>query len=786
MKLLKRSLWIIACSLIVFSASSSIFAKDVWLNVRSKNFNLIGNASEKEIKKAATKLEQFRETFRQVFKTTNLTSPIPTNVIVFKSNSYYKAFKPIRADGKVDNFIAGFFQPGEDVNYITLSMDGDDAEVFGTVFHEYVHSILNTNFTSSDIPPWFNEGLAEYYQTFEIEDDQKVKLGLPQSGHLAFLQQNDLIPLKTLFGVTSYGLLQMQPRPRNLFYAESWALIHYLTQSGKADGLGKFLAALANGTDAELAFRNAFQIGYAEMEKDLRKYVGKATYQYNQITFKNKLLFDTGMVVTPMDEAETNAYLGDLLYHTNRAEDAEPYLAKALAVRPDSPMANMAMGMVRFKAKKYDDARQFLEKAVTEENKNHYAYYRFAYVLLRGKSDDSETSGELTEETATRIAKLLKRSIELDPKFFPSYDLLAFTSLISGVGNDDAAAIVAQGLKLKPDDAAMTLRLAELYVRINKIDEAETLAGKVALTADDPQLKSRAESIVGYAGRRKDAEKKVESYSSSTSGGRTSVPQLIRRTISPEEEKKINEKMLIRSINGEFKPLPEGNFRVLGRIEKIACVGGKISYKVNAGSEVLMLTSKDFQGLELMTYGGNGAEVGCDADLNANAAVLTYKGSTTKNSKIRGELLAIDFVPDYFYLMTGDEMAAFDAESSANYVRDEEAAASNARNGFESAMLKAGQGEKRVLGKIETMVCTNSAVLKMSVDGQSLRLAIASDSPMQMRSYAGDPRSINFNCGMKAFAQPVVAIYKDAPDAKTKTDGILVSIEIVPDDFKLN
>ncbi|MDQ3130011.1 MAG: hypothetical protein M3Q99_04525, partial [Acidobacteriota bacterium] len=96
---------------------NSVAAKDEWLHVRSKNFNLIGNASDKDIRKVATKLEQFRETFRQLFSGANLNSPIPTNVVVFKSDGAYKPFKPKRADGKIDNFVAGYFQPGEDVNY---------------------------------------------------------------------------------------------------------------------------------------------------------------------------------------------------------------------------------------------------------------------------------------------------------------------------------------------------------------------------------------------------------------------------------------------------------------------------------------------------------------------------------------------------------------------------------------------------------------------------------------------------------------------------------------------
>ncbi|MBC7795729.1 MAG: DUF1570 domain-containing protein, partial [Pyrinomonadaceae bacterium] len=238
MRFIQTSGLCVLCAFLFVFVSADVSAKDEWLQVRSKNFNLIGNASERDIRKVATKLEQFRETFRQLFTKTNLTASIPTNVVVFKSDGAYKPFKPIRADGKIDNFVAGYFQPGEDVNYITLSTDGEDADTYGTIFHEYVHFIINTSFGKTDVPPWFNEGLAEYYQTFTIEEDQKVKLGLPQSNHLLLLQQNKLIPLETLFKINNYSLGQNANHSRSIFYAESWALIHYLVQGGKSEGLG--------------------------------------------------------------------------------------------------------------------------------------------------------------------------------------------------------------------------------------------------------------------------------------------------------------------------------------------------------------------------------------------------------------------------------------------------------------------------------------------------------------------------------------------------------------------
>ena len=250
---------------------NSTYAKDEWIQVRSKNFLLIGNASEKEIRKVGTRLEQFRETFRLLFPNTNLTSPIATNVVVFKSDGSYKNFKPKRADGKIDENVAGYFQPGEDLNYITLAVGGDDSRTYSVIFHEYVHFIVNSNFGKSEVPPWFNEGLAEYYSTFEIKDDQEVKLGLPLVRHLELLAETSLTPLQTIFNISNFQLHQMGDHSTGIFYAESWALIHYLVQTGKSAGLAAFLKLLSKNTPPEKAFQDAFQISYKEMEKELAR-----------------------------------------------------------------------------------------------------------------------------------------------------------------------------------------------------------------------------------------------------------------------------------------------------------------------------------------------------------------------------------------------------------------------------------------------------------------------------------------------------------------------------------
>jgi hypothetical protein len=94
----------------VFKTSES------WISVRSKHVLLIGNASERELRQIALRLEQFREVVSQLFQNVSVESPVPTTIIVFKDDASYGPFK--RSDNN-----AGYFQPGQDVNYITLGGD---------------------------------------------------------------------------------------------------------------------------------------------------------------------------------------------------------------------------------------------------------------------------------------------------------------------------------------------------------------------------------------------------------------------------------------------------------------------------------------------------------------------------------------------------------------------------------------------------------------------------------------------------------------------------------------
>src|SRR5688572_22606037 len=111
---MRRVTLVLAVLLCFVALTPLVSAKDNWINVRSKNFLLIGNANEKQIKQVAGRLEQFREVFSHLFPKAVLSTSVPTTVVVFKNDSSYAPFKP-------NSNTAGYFQPGDDVNYITRS-----------------------------------------------------------------------------------------------------------------------------------------------------------------------------------------------------------------------------------------------------------------------------------------------------------------------------------------------------------------------------------------------------------------------------------------------------------------------------------------------------------------------------------------------------------------------------------------------------------------------------------------------------------------------------------------
>ncbi len=643
--------------LLLLDAQTSVAAKDVWTSVRSQNFHLVGNASEKEIRQAATRLEQFRRVFSTLLQNARMSDSVPTTVVVFKSMSAYKPFNP---QGN-----AGYFQPGEDVNYITLSVEtGGHDSPFAVIFHEYLHLLIKNNL-SANAPAWISEGLAEFYSTLEVAKDEKsATIGKPISHHVYYLRDQKMLPLRTLLMVDHASPHYNERSKRGVFYAQSWALAHYLMlgkQRQRAPQLTRYLELIGQGRTQQESFEKAFGTDAEAIEKELRDYIRRDTYPVNTYSFTEKLGFDQTMQSEPLSEAQAFTYLGDLALHTQLLDEAERQLQKAHALDANSAMTQSSLGMLRMRQQRFAEAKEHLRRAVSLDARNHLAHYYYAFTLSREGMNEANFISSYAPETAAAMRASLKKSIELKPDFAGSYHLLGFVNLVAGEQIEESIQLLKRAIALAPGEQELYLVLAQLYVRKEDFEGARKLVEPLAQNAPDPQTKASAQSVLDsitryqeqlakFKSQREEMEREAarqENGGRAEDPGDASKPVLRRRTdLNNEEAVGMSaEEALALAIREAMRKPQAGETRARGILTRIECNQKGAIFHINTGAQVLKLNGADMSGIQFMAFTQEaGGQIGCGARKPESHVVVTYR----PKEKTGGDLVAVEFVPASF------------------------------------------------------------------------------------------------------------------------------------------
>jgi tetratricopeptide (TPR) repeat protein len=393
--------------------------------------------------------------------------------------------------------VGGYFQPGPDVNYITLTVDPEQENPYGAIFHEYVHALTNDN--TSQSATWFSEGLAEVYSTFEVTDgDKKVLLGKPIANHVFLLREKRFLSLAKLFAVDHGAPDYNETDKKGLFYAQSWALVHYLllgNNNQHRPQFIRFLGMLSKDKPVAESFNEIFKTDYATLETELKDYIGRNTYPVQTISFEEKLEFDASIETAQISEAEWNYYLGDLVLHIDRA-GSETYLQKAIMLDPNLAVAHASLGVAHMKAQRLAEARKSLERALRSGEQNHMVHYYYAYVLSREGIDANNHVGDFEPETVKTMREHLKKAIALAPNFPESYHLLALINMAAGEQMDETLDLINRAMSLSPGRQDFSFILAQVFIHQGRDDEARQILETIARSAAEPQLRANAQSLI--------------------------------------------------------------------------------------------------------------------------------------------------------------------------------------------------------------------------------------------------------------------------------------------------
>jgi tetratricopeptide (TPR) repeat protein len=445
--------------------------REGWRSVRTNHLFVIGNAEPEELRRVAIWLEFFHSAFARLVSRNVIDSSVPTTVIVFRDDDSFTPFKPgYQGQAKA---VSGFFLPGDDVNYIALSLD-PRGNPYGTAFHEYVHLHVKDNIPNA--PIWLNEGLAELYESLQFSGSDAV-IGVPKQGYIWVLRQVEMLPLKTLFSIGTDSPYYNEQDKATIFYAESWALVHYLMLGDRArqDQFKKFLQRIGNGDDVAKAVESAYGITLDALEEELRAYIrrGSLTAQVitgvaNPETFRSY----TATQRSSLTDSEAYYYLADLCVHMGRDKAAERGFKESIALDPGFLPSYAALGMLYVEQRRYDEAERYLQKATTSPQTSLVHYY-YAYVLSRKGMSATGQLSQYSKENAAVIREQLLQSIKLDAKFAPAYYLLGVVDSLSD-RSDEAFEMAQRALQLSPGDK----RYAQLVEKIKEYRSGNTTTGE--------------------------------------------------------------------------------------------------------------------------------------------------------------------------------------------------------------------------------------------------------------------------------------------------------------------
>jgi tetratricopeptide (TPR) repeat protein len=625
--------------LFLLLAASPVYATgvDTWMSVRSRNFFLVGKASESELREVALSLEQFRDAFTRIFADVNFKEPVQTVVVVFQNESAYKPFKPLYQGRPTD--VSGYFQPSTDLNYITLSIERSGANSYRTIFHEYVHLFVENNLRGG--PLSFNEGLAEYYSTVEITDGgRKVTLGKPNESHARLLREGHWLPLETLFKADHHSAYYNERHQQTLFYAQSWALIHYLMTASDSQQLlqlRQFLELLAEGVPLADSFQRAFQRDLAHFEEALKRYVRRGRYPSKSIKLPANSNFNQQTQSASLSPAEAQYYLGDLHLHTNRLDEAEALLREALELDPKLAGAHASLGLLRTRQKRFVEAKQFLTDSLKLNSESYLANYYYAYTLSReGMNAELAVNGYMPVDAAAMRA-LLKKTIELAPDFAEAYRLLAFVNLATNEQLDEAVALIKQALALSPGNRGCTLVLAQIHLRRHQFALARQVLDELLQRSSDPQLRAQARTMLETVA---DTEKQLsaEALSRVGAGATSGAPPGTSNAPAADETIEQRKPKLAKRFSGE---------RVRGLLTRVDCTDEGVILFVKAGERTFRLRNDELRRITFVAYvPGLGRAISCGQRTPANLVVLTYLPSSRAHATFDGEAVAVEFVPE--------------------------------------------------------------------------------------------------------------------------------------------
>jgi tetratricopeptide (TPR) repeat protein len=425
-----------------------------WIELRTPHFTVVSDATETDARRVALEFEQARGLLQHANFNARFDSRDPVVVLAVSGEDALRELLPQFWERRGPRPAAAYWR-GPYRHCVAVRTDTSDHELFRRVLHEYVH--LLTHATVPDLPVWLDEGVSEFWSSAIVHGDA-LEVGQPVPQDLRRLKRRPWIPLDELLAMERLPEGDTERLP--LFYAQSWAVVHYLMLGGPSVHL-----ELAPAIDSA---------ALPQLESALAAYVSAGRFRTIRIEARATSKSDDRITrnddpVRVLPPATALAIRAGCIAEGERANAALPLLTRALAENPDDASVLETLGYVHFQRNEPDLAASAFDRAIASGSGSHLAYFYRA--ILAGS-----VPNRLPEGPAISAADYLRQAIALNPDFAASYSRLA--ALYAQNRPDEALPLAQRATELEPDDPAFWVDLGRLLVSLRRPAEARTAATK--------------------------------------------------------------------------------------------------------------------------------------------------------------------------------------------------------------------------------------------------------------------------------------------------------------------
>ncbi|MFL6350224.1 MAG: hypothetical protein ACJ74Z_00010 [Bryobacteraceae bacterium] len=431
-----------------------------WTLVRSPHFHVYSQLGEHDGRSIGLTLEQLRAFFvtsGALGAHAALENDRPVRVLQFATASAYSSFRP-RASADA------FFLGSEAVDYIVLAPAGSNRP--RTLAHEYAHLVLHS--AGIHLPPWFAEGIAEFFSSLDITPRESLVGGdLPARSQV--LRNHPLIPLDKLLTMAEDDPLRSRRDDAAIFYAESWELTHMLLFSPQyRPKAGALWAAFNSGVIEGPALASLYGRSIKTIDSDLRSWIDapKSAMPLPGIPAR-----DQRLRASSVNQADSDSVLAALVLASGDLDRAQAVYRTLQAERTADPAVAATLGSIALR--KHDNVKAILEwkHAFDLGVRDPVLCYQYASLLESAHAPD------------TQIAAALRRAIELKP----GYDDARFRLGLLESSRQNYAAALEQ------------LRAMQSVPRARAYTYWVAIASALLETDQRPAAKAAAEKAIAFA-----------------------------------------------------------------------------------------------------------------------------------------------------------------------------------------------------------------------------------------------------------------------------------------------